>query len=104
MTSPAEKDRPTPRRRARPAVDEGRDPADVAPAAAALAATAPVAARRPAAPRPAVRRGPEPTVQLNTRVSQEVRGIVDAECDATGRSQREVVEYAIRQTYGGSSS
>lgn len=100
MTSPPEKDRPTPRRRARPAVDEGHDPADFAPAAAAAPAAAP---RPPAAPRPAVRRGPEPTVQLNTRVSQEVRGIVDDEIGASGRSLREVVEYAIRQTYGESS-
>lgn len=42
-------------------------------------------------------------MQLNTRVWQEVRGIVDDEIGASGRSLREVVEYAIRQSYGDSS-
>ena len=100
MTVPAEQDRPTPRRRARPAVDEGHDPADV------TSTPATTGTRTPARPadRPTPRRGPEPTVQLNIRVSQEVRGIVDEETAVSGRSLREVVEYAIRQTYGETSS
>ncbi|MFC3690449.1 hypothetical protein [Aquipuribacter hungaricus] len=45
------------------------------------------------------RRGPEPTVQLNTRVSQDVRSLVDEVVETTGQTLRDVVENALRETY-----
>lgn len=97
-------DRPVPARRpARPAADAGHDPVD------------PVSSSVPAVDRPTSnsgewersvtrpargRCGPEPTVQLNTRVSQNVRSLVDDVVVDTGQSLRDVVEHALRHTYG----
>jgi hypothetical protein len=90
-------ERPTPRTRPRPAADEGQDP--VVPASAdrtppAGAQTAPATGRR----------GAEPTVQLNVRVSGDVNDIIDAAVVASGSTKRQLIEQAIRATYANKSS
>lgn len=84
MTTSSE--RPTPRIRPRPAADENTDPVISTP---------------PAAPGPAVpgRRGPEPTVQLNVRVASEISALIHHAQASTGRTKRQLIEHAIRNTY-----
>lgn len=97
-------DRPVPaRRRARPAADAGHDPVD--PISSPLVGVSMLASNTNVGERSATRpargrRGPEPTVQLNTRVSQDVRSLVDDVVADTGQSLRDVVEHALRHTYG----
>jgi len=70
-------DRPTPRTRLRPAEDETSDPV---------------------VSRPPVRRGPEPTVQLNVRIAADVSALLDQQAASTGRTKRQLIEAAIRTT------
>lgn len=98
-------DRPVPARRpARPAADAGIDPVDPVSSPVVPATDRPSGRTSEwdrSATRPARgRRGPEPTVQLNTRVSQETRLLVDDVVADTGQSLRDVVEHALRYTYG----
>lgn len=79
-------ERPTPRSRPRPAADETVDPVISQPA--------------PSSELPAVaRRGPEPTVQLNVRVAGDVSNLIGEAIRTTGRTKRQLIEHAIRQTY-----
>lgn len=83
-------ERPIARPRPRPAADEATDPVVPSgrfdrPAEAALA--------------PVARRGPEPTVQLNVRVAAGIADIIEARMTKTGKTKRQLVEDAIRQTY-----
>lgn len=80
-------ERPTARSRPRPADDEGIDP---------IVATPPAAPAHNEAPG---RRGPEPTVQLNVRVASDVHALIDQAQAATGRTKRQLIEQAIRNTY-----
>jgi hypothetical protein len=96
--------RPTPRRRApRPAADEHIDP--VAGGSPAPTGPPPIDAASTheyGAPRVSEsgRKGsPEPTVQLNARVSVDAADIVEAAMRATGWTKRTVVEHALRTTY-----
>lgn len=88
-------ERPTARSRPRPAEDEGIDP--IAPAAG------PPPTALPGTVRPVegahARRGPEPTVQLNVRVASDVSALIDHQVSTTGRTKRQLIEHAIRQTY-----
>jgi hypothetical protein len=102
MSSPT--DRPQPRTRPRPAADEDHDP--VAGPAAVPAQNTPgtsepggAGPRRPISAAPARRRGAEPTVQLNVRVSADINALIDAAADDTGHTKRELIEHAIRNTY-----
>ena len=81
-------ERPTPRSRPRPAADEASDPITGPPAATVLHPD----------PAPA-RRGPEPTVQLNVRVASEVSALIDRAAARSGRTKRQLIENAIRNTY-----
>jgi len=86
MTSSS--DRPVPRNRTRPkpAEDETTDPVVSAPP------------QPPANPAP-VRRGPEPTVQLNVRIASDVSALIDHQVATTGRTKRQLIEAAIRSSY-----
>ncbi len=83
-------ERPEPRPRAAP---PAKDPA------------VPTGARppntdEPSTPQPARRRrGPAPTIQLNTRVAPELDELAGYVCDVRGWSKREAVEFALRKTY-----
>lgn len=46
-----------------------------------------------------IRRGPEPTVQLNSRIAVSVSDLLEQEHARTGRSKRELLEHALRNTY-----
>lgn len=81
-------DRPTPRSRPRPAADESTDPM-VGPASFA----------QPLVEVAAIRRGPEPTVQLNVRVGSDISALIDRAQATTGRTKRQLIERAIRQVY-----
>lgn len=94
MTTSSE--RPTARTRPRPARDEGIDP--IAPLPVAPAATATAHAVAPLV-EPHIRRGPEPTVQLNVRVASDVSALIDQQVSTTGRTKRQLIEQAIRQLY-----
>jgi len=83
-------DRPTPRSRPRPAADETVDPVVSQPQRAM-----PSAVGVP----PAVRRGPEPTVQLNVRVAADISDLIDRATQSTGHTKRQLIEHAIRTTY-----
>ncbi len=83
-------DRPTPRSRPRPAADETLDPVVSRPQRGM-----PSAGGEP----PAVRRGPEPTVQLNVRVAADVSDLIDRATQSTGRTKRQLIEHAVRATY-----
>lgn len=85
MTQP---DRPVARSRPRPPVDEGTDPI-VSPMRAAPAP----------APSSSVRRGPEPTVQLNVRIGAEINALVDEAQVSHGWTKRQIVEHAIKQAF-----
>ena len=93
MTSNGE--RPTARSRPRPARDEGIDP--IAPLPAAPTST--VAPRIASSVEPHIRRGPEPTVQLNVRVASDISALIDQQVSTTGRTKRQLIEHAIRQLY-----
>jgi hypothetical protein len=82
-------ERPTPRSRPRPAADETVDPVVSQPTQTAPSSELPAA----------VRRGPEPTVQLNVRVAADVSSLIDEAVRTTGRTKRQLIEHAIRQTY-----
>lgn len=88
MTTPT--DRPTPRSRPRPAADEAHDP--IVPSATATQRTA-------TTPPPPNRRGAEPTVQLNVRVSADVNALIDEAATSTGNTKRQLIEHAIRTIY-----
>lgn len=79
--------RPQPRTRTqpRPAADESHDPID----------------QRPAIPQQTSpsRQGPQPTVQLNVRISPDVADLISRMYQATNQSKRELIEHAIRSTY-----
>ena len=45
------------------------------------------------------RPGPEPTVQVNVRMSVEVHHLLEVAVAATGRTRRQLVEAAIRASY-----
>lgn len=86
-----DRDRPSPRPRSAPqapdpAVPKGRD---VQPSSDEELPTPPT--RR--------RRGPAPTIQLNTRVDPVVDELVAYVCDGRGWSKREAVEWAIKKAY-----
>ena len=83
-------DRPTPRSRPRPAADETVDPVVSQPQR-----VMPSAVRAPLA----VRRGPEPTVQLNVRVAADISDLIDRATQTTGHTKRQLIEHAIRTTY-----
>jgi len=83
-------DRPTPRSRPRPATDEALDPVVNQPQRAMPSATGDPLA---------VRRGPEPTVQLNVRVAADVSDRIDRATQSTGHTKRQLIEHAIRTTY-----
>ncbi len=88
-------ERPTARNRPRPAHDEGIDPI-VPPPTPDHPVTAGVGRR---VEEPQARRGPEPTVQLNVRVASDVNALIDHQVSITGRTKRQLIEQAIRQTY-----
>ncbi len=48
---------------------------------------------------PVVRRGPEPTVQLNVRVAADISDLIDRATQSTGHTKRQLIEHAIRTTY-----
>lgn len=123
----ASDDRPVARSRPRPAPDAGQDPiggsiatvpreavktpAPTTPAEpmtrelSELPAPGPAPSRkqkaktRTAPPSPPVRRGPVPTVQLNTRVAVDVAELIEDAAAATGQTKRELIEQAIRDAY-----
>lgn len=98
MTDPT---RPVPRRRARPAPDEGVDPIDT-PQAPAMP-PAPLESPQSEAPALAalpVRRKAEPTVQLGTRIAVSVDAMLTAAAQKTGATKRDLIEHAIRSLYG----
>jgi hypothetical protein len=82
-------DRPTPRRRPQPAADEATDPV-VGTAGAGGGTTLP----------PVRRQEPEPTVQLNVRIAADVSALINQATTETGRTKRQLIEHAIRSTYG----
>ena len=94
-------DRPTARPRApRPAPDEHIDP--VAGGAASPPTAAASAAHQygpPNVPESGRKGSPEPTVQLNSRVSMAAAQIVENAMRETGWTKRTVIEHAIRSTY-----
>jgi hypothetical protein len=98
-------DRPTPRTRRPPraAADERQDP--VTPTGTEPTSPyEPTPASTPIAPLPVaagrgMRPAPEPTVQLNSRVSIAIAQLVDDVSQRTGWSKRTAIEHAIRATY-----
>jgi len=94
MTTNSE--RPTARSRPRPAEDEGIDPIALPPAG-----PTPIASHDTVRPveEAHARRGPEPTVQLNVRVASDISALIDHQVSTTGRTKRQLIEQAIRQTY-----
>ena len=98
------------RRMPRPAPDERIDPVDyrATPAASAPAApstppqTTPARATTPE-PAPSPRRGRprrELTAQFSTRLTPDVIALIDQAADREGTTIRDVVEQAIRRTWG----
>ena len=102
-------ERPTSlRRMPRPAPDERVDPVDYrapAPAQAAAPTTSSTTARSAAAVEssPTPRRGRprrELTAQFSTRLTPDVIALIDQAADREGTTIRDVVEQAIRRTWG----
>ena len=105
-------DRPaTLRRMPRPAPDERVDPVDYRSTPPALTPTSP--ATMPAAPQNPEASKPEPaaparrgrprrelTAQFSTRLTPEVIALIDQAADREGTTIRDVVEQAIRRTWG----
>ena len=98
------------RRMPRPAPDERIDPVDYRATAAASASaapstppqTTPARATRPE-PAPSPRRGRprrELTAQFSTRLTPHVIALIDQAADREGTTIRDVVEQAIRRTWG----
>jgi len=83
-------DRPTPRNRPRPAADETLDPVVSQPQRGMPSVGGHL---------PTVRRGPEPTVQLNVRVAADISDLIDRATRSTGHTKRQLIEHAIRLAY-----
>lgn len=98
------------RRMPRPAPDERIDPVDYRATPAASAPAAPstppqTTPTRPTTPEPAppARRGRprrELTAQFSTRLTPDVIALIDQAADREGTTIRDVVEQAIRRTWG----
>lgn len=80
-------DRPQPRERSqpRPAADESRDPIDQRQTTVQYVS--------------ASRQDPQPTVQLNVRISPDVADLIKHMYESTQQSKRQLIEHAIRSTY-----
>ena len=100
------------RRPPRPAADERVDPVDYRAPAAKTAAPAPAPAPAPSpastvdVPAPARRGRPrrELTAQFSTRLTPDVIELIDQAASQEGTTIRDVVEQAIRRTWGGPTS
>lgn len=84
--------RPQPRPRVRPASDEAIDPIRSSRSAFSTLVDEQLP---PVAPAEAPRRGPEPAVQLNVRVSLTVSNKLEQDMATTGKTKKALVEEAI---------
>lgn len=96
-----DRDRPSPRPRPAPQTEDPARPSTRSQAPTAEATSTPPAETRvPSEPTPPRRRrGAVPTVQLNTRVSEEISDLVQFVTDERGWSKREAVEHALKTTF-----